>query len=1367
VIKSAGDWRVDLVEWWPMKIRVVGGLLMGCFVMSLGAQEHDGKDVPEPLQGWVDWVLWGDEEIDSPRAYDDAKKAFRAWPSELRVTVGEKGADFRMEVEVFAEAWMPLPGAADVWPVAVMAGEVNQAVVEREGRPAIRLGKGSHQLTGRFEWKDMPQKLPVPVHIGLVALSIDGEPVEVPARDEKGALWLKRTVVSDAEQKDYLGTKVHALLEDGIPLRWQAEVEMIVSGRSREEDIGIVLPAGWRLSGIQSQIPVALDDAGRMKAQVRAGRWTARLSAFRNDAADEVVWPTGSGFSEVLVAFRAKPEFRMVEISGAMTVDVSQVSFPDEWKSEPVYRWETGAPLVIDERVRGMGMQRPQGVTIQREWWLDEQGGGMTFRDRINGAMQQVWRLDAGEGMELGSMEANGDGQLITRHPETGALGVEVRDRDLQLEATGRINQVGKLSATGWLVDADDVETTLHLPPGWRLLALFGADSVDGDWLTAWTLLDLFLLLLFTLAVLRLWGWKPALLAFFAFGLAYHEPGAPKMLWLLLLIPLALLRVVDKGWAKNLLLTAKWVMVLVFVVVAVPFVKGQIQQAIYPQLEADMHWENRMMQEERSAMSYQMNAPNSGDTDPFADNSGVDSSSQLLSRRVPSKAIFAKGSDNMSYDPKTRIQTGPGVPSWTWREVSFGWNGPVGPGQVVTPVLVPQSVERVLSLVRVALLLALAACLLQVRRWSGPLMRGAVKAACVMGGVLWIGTMPAEAQFPEKAMLDELRSRLLKSSDAFPGAADVRHVDLKLEERKLTMHVEIHAAARAAVPLPGRLPAWSPVSVRFEGGGAPLMLREGGHVWVLLEQGVHRMVVEGLLPDLSDWQWTSKIVPRRVTVDAPGWNVGGLNAEGSMVSQLLFSRVVRDEGDAVRYERPNLRAVVGLERQIELGLVWQVRTVVRRLSEEGPAVSLRIPLLPGENVVSDGAVVKDGFVDVNLGANQSEVVWLGELEPVNELPLRTGEGDGWTERWLLVASPIWNVTMDGLAPVFEGDTGGLVPVWTPWPGEEVKLVIRRPEAVAGETITVDEVSHKMELGRRQRTSTLELTVRASLGDRMPVELPENAVADELTVDGVGVPVRMEARSVIVPVSPGEQSVSLKWKTEVPLAVSTLGEAVRLPVAAANVKSLIEPPGDRWVLWAQGPQRGPAVRFWSVLAVGLLAAFVLSRIAGSPLRMYQWMLLSLGLTQISLVAALIVVVWLFFLAWRGSSGFSNLPGWVYNVLQAVLMIVTLVALGVFIAIVNQGLLGDPEMFILGNGSSRYALHWYQARVDGLLAQPLVVSVSIWWYRLLMLLWALWLAASLVRWLGWGWRQFAQGGVIRRADHKKQVADKKAAPPPLPE
>ncbi len=70
---------------------------------------------------------------------------------------------------------------------------------------------------------------------------------------------------------------------------------------------------------------------------------------------------------------------------------------------------------------------------------------------------------------------------------------------------------------------------------------------------------------------------------------------------------------------------------------------------------------------------------------------------------------------------------------------------------------------------------------------------------------------------------------------------------------------------------------------------------------------------------------------------------------------------------------------MGVERQLELGLVWQVRTTVSRLSPVGNAVSLRVPLLPGENVITSNAVVKEGFIEVRLGAQQKEFTWQSEL----------------------------------------------------------------------------------------------------------------------------------------------------------------------------------------------------------------------------------------------------------------------------------------------------------------------------------------------------------------------------------------------------
>jgi len=371
------------------------------------------------------------------------------------------------------------------------------------------------------------------------------------------------------------------------------------------------------------------------------------------------------------------------------------------------------------------------------------------------------------------------------------------------------------------------------------------------------------------------------------------------------------------------------------------------------------------------------------------------------------------------------------------------------------------------------------------------------------------------------------------------------------------------------------------------------------------------------------------------------------------------------------------------------------------------------------------------------------------MAPANELNLATRAEDTWVERWHLVASPVWNVAFTGLLPTFEPGKAELIPVWQPWPGEAVQFAISRPEAIAGATVTVSRALHEVTLGKRQRTSKLDLSLRSSLGEEFLVELPPDAEVTALTDGGKAVPVRKDGARVVVPLRPGEQSISVGWKTNTPLLFHTRTESVRLPVEAANVSTTINVPDNRWVLWADGPRRGPAVRFWVIFVCSIIAAIMLGRVGLSPLRTLEWMLLVIGLTQVPLVAALFVTGWLFLLAWRGHETFLRLRTTSYNLLQVVIIGVTAIAVGILIYAVGEGLLGNPEMFITGNGSGRGELRWYQARSDGLLPSAGCISISIWWYRLLMLVWALWLAAALIRWLSWGWKNFSSGGTFRTA------------------
>jgi len=1342
------------------------------FITCLSPAE---RQIPEPLKTWQDWATWQDVHRNCPTPFNNSNSHICFWPSELSVNAQANAGSFALDLHVSHETWVPLPGNKDAWPLDVRANETPLPVVDRSGTPSVKLAGGGYKLTGTFRWDEMPQRIAIPKSIGLLVLTLDGKPVEIPNWDAEGFLWLKRTRSEEAH-KDFLSVQIYRVIEDGIPMWLRTEVEVTVAGKSREEEIGNILPEGWKLSSIGAPLPVAVDDSGRMKAQVRAGKWTISADAFRTTHASEFKFPQGvrPALPQEFVGFRARPDLRMVEIEGIPAIDISQTTFPEKWRDVPVYQWSTDQAFKLVEKMRGMGLQKPAGLTIRRELWLDDGGRTLTYRDNISGAMQQVWRLDAAEGQELGAVKVNGAGQLVTKNPKTGAPGVEIRSRNVNIDAVGRMARSSKIPATGWRCDADSLHINLNLPPGWRLLALFGAESVFGDWLTSWSLLDLFLLLIFSLAIWRLWGPPIGILAFFAFALAYHEPLAPRYTWLVLLMPLALLRVVPEGVGRRLIVAWKWIAIATLVVFLVPFVTRQIQGVLYPQLEMvgrDIGPDSRRTLESRSFML-------GGAAAPAEPQMEVEQAARGAAKALPASSLARAGGgkagdswgygegvrklkeSNLNYDPKARIQTGPAIPEWHWRQVTFTWNGPVAADTTIHPILISSPLQRLITILRVILVLALAAALLGGRRLWTPFSKRAVVALAL--SCLFLTPTHSRAEFPDANMLKTLRERLLEAPDAYPNAAEIPHVSLQLRDRRLTLDAEVHTAIRVAVPIPAHLPDWSPLSIQVNSARPEALRREANCLWVVLPPGVHQVHVEGLIPNATEWEWTFLLKPKYVSVDAPGWNVTGIRPNGIPEAQVFFAVQKPRSAAEAAYDRKDFNPIVEVNRHVEVGLIWHARTVVRRLSPKGKAISMSIPLLEGENVLTSNILMTGARIEVRMGANETEFSWESELPVKDKITLSAEKSDRWVERWHLVTSPVWNVAISGLEPIFEPGQNDLIPVWHPWPGEKVELAFSRPEAVIGATTTIRQATHNFSLGSRQRTSSLGLRVECTLGDDLALGLDDDAEVSSLKHNGKAIPVRKDAGKIIVPVKPGEQTIDVEWKTPRHLGLRAVAHTVVPPVESANAAIIMRVPDDRWILWASGPLLGPAVRFWTVLVCAMIAAHILASIGLSPLKRHQWALLALGLTQVHLIPALIVLGWLFALAWRGKSAESQIKfRWLFNILQLALIVLTVCVVGVLLDVLRTGLLGSPEMFISGNGSTRSELRWFQARAEGALPTPWILSVSIWWYRFLMLAWALWLANALLGWIRWGWMQFSHGGVFRRGVKKGAVS-----PPVLP-
>ena len=141
----------------------------------------------------------------------------------------------------------------------------------------------------------------------------------------------------------------------------------------------------------------------------------------------------------------------------------------------------------------------------------------------------------------------------------------------------------------GWESDFESVAATLHVPPGHKLLAATGVDAAPASWIGRWRVLDFFVLLIVTVATVRLFGRGAGAIALVALVLSYHEPGAPVWTWLNLLAAVALVRVAPPGRLARLARSYRLVSLAVLVLWLVPFAIGQIRIAVYPQLQPEAH----------------------------------------------------------------------------------------------------------------------------------------------------------------------------------------------------------------------------------------------------------------------------------------------------------------------------------------------------------------------------------------------------------------------------------------------------------------------------------------------------------------------------------------------------------------------------------------------------------------------------------------------------------------------------------------------------------------------------------------------------------------------------------------------------------
>jgi hypothetical protein len=1359
-------------------------LLAGTGLWLLWMTPLLAQDIPSPLRDWQAWVLHDVPQHGCPflaNAMPDAASYQCAWPGRLSLDVGPDVGRFSLNVHVDADSWVALPGDQRDWPQQVSVDKSPAAVLQRDGQPMLWLTAGDHTLSGTLPWTVRPARLRVPAAIGLVTLTVDGAAVSHIERD--GDQLTLGEAAAAQRVADALSLRVYRRLQDGLPATLETRLQFNVSGSAREQLLGPVLPSGFVATALSGELPARLEHDGRLRVQLRPGSWTVTLAARTVQTLGKVVvklppapWPR-----QEIWSYADNTTLRSTRVEGQPT-DAAQAGVPDDWSHLPAFVLDDAAGLAIAQGNRGDAGGQGDQLHLQRQLWLDFDGRGLSVADRLSGALRHHQRLDVVSPWQLQRAAQNGQPLLVTRGAD-GRTGVELRDQQLNLEAGLRLpSSTGAIPASGWQVPLEGIDATLHLPHGYRLLGAIGADRSPDSWVGQWSLLDLFVVALIALLAGRLLGWPWALLAAGYLLLAQHENAAP--LWtlaaalalalLLRALPQGRLRAVARAAAMTALaLAALWTLSLA---------ATQVQYALHPQLESESrarivsaHFIGPPPVDEVSQNAVQAPPPPAPPADsaaaPAMREASVSASmkSEMVTGASLLKPAPYAASARREVDSHSVIQAGAGTPQWdVGNDYRLGWSGPLTADQHTRLVIAPAWLVRLLRVAMVALLALLlaklTAALLQQRGHWPDWRRGGAAAAVLL--VLALLPPGARGQsLPDPQLLDQLRARLTAPPKCAPNCAELAQAQLQVGGDALDVELEAHLGATVAFALPQSDDGLTLLDVAIDGhAGAPLT-RSGDQLLLRLDRGVHRVGLHYRIAATDSASLRFAQHPQHLAFAGQGWSLQGVEDGRAPGDSVTLQRTQRAAGGSALPATQSFPPYVRLTRRLNLGLDWTVDNVVERIAPGEGGFSITLPLLAGEHPLGEGVLVKDGRISITFNADSAQVSWSSRLDHVARLSLQAPALGERAEVWQVDAAPMWHVDASGV-PTSASDEGQL---YQPLPGERLQLAFTRPVAAPGDSLAFDHVGVLSTAGERATETTLSLRARSTRGGEHAIDLPPGAELLEAQRDGDAINLAVREDKLSLPLLPGAHDYTLRLREPRGVAARLRTPAFVLHAAAANIELALQLPQDRWVLWTWGPTMGPAVLYWSQLIVLLLAAWLLARYAPTPLRFHHWLLLGLGFSAFAWSAYALVVLWLILLGVRARTApAQRLDAGRFNLLQAGLAALTVLALTVLISAVPTGLLGLPDMHVAGHDSTAGNLRWFADQSGGVLPTGGVLSVSLWVYKIAMLAWALWLANALIGWLRWGFEAWTLGGYWRKREPHPQPQPQPnvTPPPPLP-
>jgi len=1385
-----------------MKI-IQASLLSIALIASLPAQaDYVKKSTPIPgaLSEWSEWAIKDDKNLNCP--LDSQSERQCAWSKELLVVTSGNNINFRQEWTSFGDASLSLPWANSAYLESVtINGEKASLSYKEDRRPMVAVEKGNYLVEGVLNVPPQVKDIYIGDKTGLVSLYINDNKVVQPAIVHNqlslqiaGKATPQKT---QKQEKDSVNTQVWRHISQSIPTRMQTVIDLTITGKSRNINLGKVLPDDMQILNVSSnsRMPLSLSSEGELRVQVRSGHSQVTINTQRKGASEEYAFPENPYFpNSEIWSFERNVNLEQVSVEGGAIYDASRIKhYPRHWLSSPTYLLGQNDTLSLIALPDAENQQENTALNSDREYWMDFNGKGYFYRDTITGRRGELKRINATNGHELNHAKFGySEDQVITLDPDSDEKGVELRSTDVNFIAEGRVER-NKLSSRAWLAPVESLDVQIHVPPGMRIFHATGADSYTGSWIGQWQLLDFFLVIIVTVSFFKLFGLTAGIIALLGMVSTIHEPGSPQLIWLTAVILAGLSKVIPSGKLFNSVNRIRLGALLTVLILLVPFGINQVRTGLHPQLlhgdlsgqstygssvsslkhemKGDYHKGAGMQAEEMMLDSFEAGA------------SMVMSAAPIAKSRRLNEPKIEWGQDDI-YTPNFKAQSGIGIPGWSWKTISLHFDNE--DNAVINVIALGKTGNMIFQWLQVALLFSMFYFLvvnkvnpkpkapLTPEKPKGGKMKAAVNVV-LMVGILSaaLGTTPPvmAAEYPSQAMLESLRYELLKPNACHPNCDFFNSLEVKVEDKKLILTTEYHLQESGVVTLPGGA-GWNPESVTLK-DGSPLLVskqsmnnKKGEQAFTAhLSKGIHQVILVGALPVVKNFNLLVLDHPNKVFIESTNnWTVSGVYNHKVQGRYLSFNNTRFERQASVKGEAPlaplpssHIDEFYEVKRTITLGDEWRVHTQVNRISGFNQSSSFDLPLLEGEKLFdteSRQIELRGNEVSLTFNHNQRRVQFESSLDPVSKLELKSGAyTKNYVEKWELNSSPLWHIDLEGVEKAGSFDRQGMQSMyWLPKPGKELTIytyALKGAEDLNQTASRVENASWELALADKEARFTLKMTTKASFNNPITLVLPEGARLNELSIDGSSLPpITSEGNAVHLDIPGGRHRFNLSGVIEGGISAAYALPVVDFGMPVTNYTTRVTPSQQsdkRWFLSFSSDAVGPAVLFWGEFAVLLIISLALGKKRFAHLAGWQWALLSLGFLQLHFLSLMVFVALFAAFKYRAQDVESlSQKRWTHNFLQIGLVFLFLVAMMVLLGVIANALMSYPDMQIKGNGSTGHHMNWYQDAIfEGHPMMPITLySVPLWTHKAVMLLWSLWVSFSLISWAKTLWLNWSK-------------------------